>query len=180
VPARVRNDQPGTWPERLSRSIGDMRLFFSLLVLAVLIGPAPAICAAEPKSGGNENVITMNFENVDISVVAKFISRITGKSFVLDQSVSGKVSIIAPTRVTPMQAYCIFESALQVKGFATVGAGRVIKILPSRDARTWAALTRSQAPAGQCAQAIPSNSTTTAVHGAAAARPILPTSTGPD
>jgi general secretion pathway protein D len=132
-----------------------MRLSFSILVFAVLIGLASAIFAGESRTGSKENLITMNFDNVDIAVVAKFISRITGKNFILDESVSGKVSIIAPARVTPMQAYCIFESALQLKGFATVAAGPVIKILPSREARTFAALTRSQTPAGQCAQAIP-------------------------
>jgi type II secretory pathway component GspD/PulD (secretin) len=134
-----------------------MRLIFSILVLAVLIGLESAIFAGESKTGSKENLITMNFDNVDIAVVAKFISRITGKNFILDESVSGKVSIIAPARVTPTQAYCIFESALQLKGFATVTAGPAIKILPARDARTFAALTRSQAPAGQCVQAAPSS-----------------------
>jgi general secretion pathway protein D len=131
-----------------------MRLFFWLLVLAVPIGQGPAIFGAEPRTGSKENLITMNFENVDISVLAKFIGKITGKNFVLDESVRGKVSIVAPTRVTPSQAYCIFESALQLKGFATVGAGPVIKIMPSRDARAWASVTRSQTPAGECAQPI--------------------------
>ncbi len=137
-----------------------MRLLFSILVLAVLIGLGPMGFAQEPQTGSKENLVTMNFENVDISVLAKFISQITGKNFVLDESVTGKVSIIAPAKVTPMQAYCIFESALQMKGFATVDAGPIIKILPSRDARAWAALTRSQEPAGQCAQAIPPDNTT--------------------
>ena len=43
----------------------------------------------------------MNFQNVDIPVLAKFISEITGKNFVVDESVRGKVSIISPTKVTP-------------------------------------------------------------------------------
>ena len=154
-----------------------MRLLFSILVLAVLIGRGPAGFAEEPQRS-KENLITMNFENIDISVLAKFISQITGKNFILDESVTGKVSIIAPAKVTPMQAYCIFQSALQMKGFATVDAGPIIKILPSRDARAWAALTRSQEPAGQCAQAIPSSSTTAAVHSGATTRPNLPASTG--
>ncbi len=156
-----------------------MRLFFSIFVLVMLIGLEPTIFAGEFRSGRRDNLITMNFDNVDIPVLAKFMSEITGKNFVLDESVSGKVSIITPTRVTPAQAYCIFESALQVKGFATVGAGPVIKILPSRDARTWASLTRSQAPAGLCAQAISPNSPTVTVHRAAAARPVLPAGTDP-
>ncbi|HEV3113613.1 MAG TPA: hypothetical protein VGY99_24265 [Candidatus Binataceae bacterium] len=130
----------------------EMRLFFSLLLIAVLTGLEPAVFAGEPQTGSKQNLITMNFDNVDISVLAKFISEITGKNFVLDESVRGKVTIFAPAKVTRAQAYCIFESALQVKGFATVAAGPVIKIMPSRDARAWASLTHSQTPAGQCAQ----------------------------
>jgi len=88
----------------------------------------------------------MNFQDVDIPVLAKFISEITGKNFVVDESVRGKVSIISPTKVTPQQAFSIFQSVLQVKGFATVQAGPVIKIVPSREVRESAALTTSQEP----------------------------------
>ncbi len=146
-----------------------MRLLVLSLVVAVLTGLEPAIFAGEPQTGKKQNLITMNFDNIDISVLAQFISQITGKNFVLDESVSGKVTIIAPAKVTPAQAYCIFESALQLKGFATVAAGPVIKIMPSRDARAWASLTHSQTPAGQCAQPIAPNGTMPAVHRAAAA-----------
>ncbi|HEY2523770.1 MAG TPA: type II secretion system secretin GspD [Candidatus Binataceae bacterium] len=88
----------------------------------------------------------MNFQDVDIPVLAKFISEITGKNFVVDESVRGKVSIISPTKVTPAQAYSIFQSVLQVKGFTTVQAGPVIKIVPAREVRESAALTTSQQP----------------------------------
>ncbi|HZO81055.1 MAG TPA: type II secretion system secretin GspD [Candidatus Binataceae bacterium] len=88
----------------------------------------------------------MNFQDVDIPVLAKFISEITGKNFVIDESVRGKVSIISPTKVTPQQAYSIFQSVLQLKGFATVQAGPVVKIVPARQVRETAALTTSQEP----------------------------------
>jgi general secretion pathway protein D len=107
----------------------------------------PAASAEPPPVGGDENLITMNFQDVDISVLAKFISQITDKNFVLDESVRGKVSIVSPTKVTPEQAYSIFKSVLQLKGFTTVSAGPVIKIVPSRDSRGSAALTTSQQPA---------------------------------
>ena len=94
----------------------------------------------------DQNLITMNFQDVDIPVLAKFISEITGKNFVVDESVRGKVSVISPTKVTPAQAYSIFQSVLQVKGFTTVQAGPVIKIVPSREVRESAALTTSQEP----------------------------------
>jgi general secretion pathway protein D len=116
---------------------------------------SPAVAANSdgsiPVSGasrtvGDQDLITMNFQNVDLPVLAKFISEITGKNFVIDENVRGKVSIISPTKVTPEQAYSIFQSVLQVKGFTTVQAGAVIKIIPSREVRESAELTQSQQP----------------------------------
>ncbi len=110
-------------------------------------GSSPSGVLAEPSArAGSQDLITMNFQNVDIPVLAKFISEITGKNFVLDESVRGKISIISPTKVTPSQAYSIFQSVLQIKGFTTVIAGSVIKIVPARDVRQSAELTTSQQP----------------------------------
>ncbi|MBF6559757.1 MAG: hypothetical protein IVW56_05645, partial [Candidatus Binataceae bacterium] len=112
-------------------------------------GAAPAVLdepdddAARP---GDQDRITMNFQNVDIPVLVKFISEITGKNFILDESVRGKVTIVSPTKVTPRQAYSIFQSVLQIKGFTTVQAGSIIKIVPARDVRQSAELTESQQP----------------------------------
>ncbi|HZC45998.1 MAG TPA: type II secretion system secretin GspD [Candidatus Acidoferrum sp.] len=89
----------------------------------------------------------MNFQNVDIPVLAKFISEITGKNFIIDESVRGKVSVISPSKVTPDQAYSIFQSVLQVKGFTTVPEGKIITIEPTRNVRSKAPLTTSQNPA---------------------------------
>src|SRR5439155_22539253 len=88
----------------------------------------------------------MNFQEVDLPVLAKFISEVTGKNFVLDANVRGKVSIISPTKVTPQQDYSIFQSVLQVKEFTTLQAGTIIKIIPARDVRQSAELTQSQQP----------------------------------
>ena len=112
---------------------------------------SPAVAAGSdaagtPRAIGDQDLITMNFQEVDLPVLAKFISEITGKNFLLDENVRGKVSIISPTRVTPEQAYSIFQSVLQIKGFTTVEAGKIIKIIPSRDVRQSAELTQSQQP----------------------------------
>jgi general secretion pathway protein D len=108
----------------------------------------PAGVPAESSRSGDQDLITMNFQNVDISVLAKFISEITGRNFIIDESVRGKVSIVSPTKVTPQQAYSIFQSVLQVKGFTTVRAGAVTKIVPAREVRQSAELTQSQEPEG--------------------------------
>src|SRR5271168_1384304 len=114
-------------------------LVFALLLSLCFAVTLPAWAAPAPP----EPEITMNFQNVDIPVLAKFISEITGKNFLVDESVRGKVSIISPTKVTPDQAYQIFQSVLQLKGFTTQIAGKVIKIIPSRDVRQSAQLTES-------------------------------------
>ena len=114
-----------------------------LCVCASAVVPGAA-AAATPRPPQNE--ITMNFQNVDIPVLAKFISEITGKNFLVDESVRGKISIISPSKVTPDQAYQIFQSVLQLKGFTTQQTGQVIKIIPSRNVRQAAPLTNSQVP----------------------------------
>ena len=126
------------------------RLLVGAIATALLISATslrPAAFAAESAGLPPQNTITMNFQNVDIPVLAKFISEITGRNFIIDESVRGKVTIISPTKVTPEQAYSIFQSVLQVKGFTTVQAGKIIKIVPSRNVRSSAVLTESQQPA---------------------------------
>lgn len=110
---------------------------------------APVAYSSDPSPVEGQPLITMNFQDVDIPVLAKFISEITGRNFVVDESVRGKVSIISPTKVTPEQAYSIFQSVLQVKGFTTVQAGPVIKIVPAREVRESAPLTTSQMPGNE-------------------------------
>src|SRR5690242_12647075 len=111
------------------------------------VAPAPSGVPADLPVATGQGLITMNFQDVELPVLAKFISEITGKNFILDESVRGKVSVISPTKVTPDQAYQIFQSVLQIKGFTTTQAGSVIKIIPSRDVRNSAQLTQSQVPA---------------------------------
>jgi general secretion pathway protein D len=124
------------------------RLLVGALAVALFVGAIPFQAAATDPAGlPPTNQITMNFQNVDIPVLAKFISEITGRNFIIDESVRGKVTIISPSKVTPEQAYSIFQSVLQVKGFTTVQAGKVIKIVPARNIRSSAALTESQVPA---------------------------------
>jgi general secretion pathway protein D len=130
--------------ERFAWRVFVVALCLGLAATQVHGGDQPV--ANTPGATGDQDLITMNFQNVDLPVLAKFISEITGKNFILDENVRGKVSIISPTRVTPEQAYSIFQSVLQVKGFTTIKAGSIIKIIPSRDVRQSAELTVSQQP----------------------------------
>jgi general secretion pathway protein D len=80
--------------------------------------------------------VSIDFNNVDINVLVKFISEMTGKNFIVDQRVKGKVTIISPSKISVAEAYRVFESVLEVHGYTTVEAGKIIKIVPAPDARS--------------------------------------------
>ena len=83
-----------------------------------------------------DKFVSIDFNNVDIAVFIKFISELTGKNFVVDQRVKGKITIISPSKISIPESYKVFESVLEIHGYSTVKAGKVIKIVPSPDART--------------------------------------------
>ena len=80
--------------------------------------------------------VTIDFDNVDIRLFIKYISELTGKNFVVDSAVKGMVTIVSPTKISVEEAYKVFESVLEVHGYATVVAGSIIKIVPAVDARS--------------------------------------------
>ncbi|MBC2695253.1 MAG: type II secretion system secretin GspD [Desulfobacteraceae bacterium] len=84
----------------------------------------------------SEQLVSIDFNNVDIGVFIKFISELTGKNFVIDKRVNGAVNIISPSKISVEEAYKVFESVLEVHGYSTVKSGKVIKIVPSPDARS--------------------------------------------
>jgi general secretion pathway protein D len=83
-----------------------------------------------------DSYVTIDFNDVDISLFIKYISELTGKNFIVDRTVKGKVTIISPTRISAEDAYFVFESVLEVHGFTTVDSGSVTKIIPSVQARS--------------------------------------------
>jgi general secretion pathway protein D len=88
------------------------------------------------RSTTDKPFVTIDFDNVDIAIFIKFISELTGKNFVIDKAVKGKVTIISPTKISVKEAYRVFESVLEVHGYTTVPAGSVTKIVPAVQARS--------------------------------------------
>lgn len=110
-----------------------------LLILVVLFCTRTMVHAqiegrAGPRGESNKT-ISMDFDQVDIKVFIKFISELTGKNFVIDDKVRGKVTVLSPSKISVEEAYKVFESVLEVHGFTTVPAGKVIKVVPSVEAR---------------------------------------------
>lgn len=79
--------------------------------------------------------VSFNFVDVDISAVVKFISEVTGKNFVFDDKVKGTITIIAPSKLSVDDAFNLFTSVLELKGFTIIPSGKIYKIIPISQAK---------------------------------------------
>ena len=80
--------------------------------------------------------VRIDFDDAPITVIIDAISKLTGKNFIYDDRVRGKVTIISPSPVTVKEAWAVFESVLKIKGFTAIpGPAGVLKIVPVRDAK---------------------------------------------
>lgn len=82
-----------------------------------------------------EVIESFDFPNADIQDVVKAISELTGKNFIIDQGVRGKITIMAPSKLTVAEAYKVFLSALAINGYAIVPSGGFLKIRSARNAQ---------------------------------------------
>ncbi len=91
----------------------------------------------QAESGGNTSGrVSLDFNDVELSVFVRFISELTGKNFVLDDVVKkagGKISVYSPTKVTHDQAYSMFVAALEVSRLAVITKGNVHQIVAMGD-----------------------------------------------
>ncbi len=103
------------------------------IVLALFL--LPGFGRAQMIFDEEDGMVSMDFENVDIRVVIKYISDLTGKNFIIDHNVRGPVTVISPTKIPLEDVWRVFESILEVRGFVTVPSGKVTKIASKTDAR---------------------------------------------
>jgi general secretion pathway protein D len=107
-----------------------------------------------------------NFQDADIQAVVKTVSQITGKNFLIDPRVKGRLTIISTQPVSRRAVYEIFLAALKAQGYTAVNsASGLIKLVPLGDAKQ-----NAQVSSG--AQPRPSEQTITHIvtvqHGSAA------------
>ena len=79
---------------------------------------------------------TVNLKDTDIQEFIKFVADVTGTTMVVDPNVKGKVRVISSKPVTQSELYDLFLSILDVQGYTAVRSGQVVRIVPSKDARS--------------------------------------------
>lgn len=92
--------------------------------------------AGQKELVSKDQKVTFNFVDVELPVITKFISEITKKNFVFDERVKGKITIIAPSKLNIDEAFNLFVSVLELKGFTMMPSGtETFKIINSSDAK---------------------------------------------
>ena len=97
------------------------------------------LATAQPEDITDENfpdlIESFDYPNADIRDVIKAISELTGKNFIIDNNVNGKITIVAPTRITVAEAWKAFLSALAINNYTIVPSGKFLKIKNARQAQ---------------------------------------------
>jgi general secretion pathway protein D len=104
-----------------------LALLISLVLAAPLAAQDLALApAAAPLNGKH----TLNLKDADVRTFISTVSEATGRNFVIDPRVEGKVNIVSTKPMDADEIYRVFESVLRVHGFALVPAGDVVKVVP--------------------------------------------------
>jgi general secretion pathway protein D len=111
-----------------------LKVFCFVLVFIFAVSSITPPCFSEDKKpGGN---IAFNFVDVEIPTVIKFISEITGINFIFDDKIKGKITIIAPAKLSVDDSFSLFTSVLNLKGYTIIQLGpKTYKIIPSSQAK---------------------------------------------
>ncbi len=98
----------------------------------------PSMADASIEDITNENypdlIESFDYPNAEITDVIKAMSQLTGKNFIVDPSVHGKITIIAPSQITVAEAWKAFLAALAVNQMTVVPYGKFMKVESARNA----------------------------------------------
>ncbi len=104
-------------------------------VAARAAAPAWLLAAALAAAPAHAEPVTLNLKDADINAVIGTISEVTGKNFIVDPRVKGKITIISSRPMESDEVYQVFLSVLDVYGFSAVPSGKVVKIIPDANAK---------------------------------------------
>ena len=119
--------------ERKSRKLVSIMILFIVLILSL-----PAVGRAGPADKGvskknpsvKDDKVLINLVDAELPVLVKFISDLTGISFFYDERLRGKVTIYSPDKLSKDDAYRLFVSVLEFKGFTIINSDNIKKIIP--------------------------------------------------
>lgn len=119
--------------------------FVSCICMSAVFFTGPTLLVAQTLV--DQGSFVVNLRNADISVLAEQVSDVTGRTLVLDPSLSGEVTVISAEPLTEIGVWALFQSILRVRGYVAVQSGVVWEVVTEADARSKGVSIQS-APAG--------------------------------
>ncbi len=112
-------------------------------LLCTALGLAPlAPAGAAPRTGPRHAQdaaarppMTIDLVNAEISSAVQAVAAATGRNFIVDPRVKGRISLQFKTPVPPQQVYLALLTQLRLAGYAVVEHDGVFKVVPEADAR---------------------------------------------
>ena len=104
--------------------------FGATAVLLALLTGAIQVAAQQP---GPQ--IMPNYREADLRQVIEAVGEVTGRNFLVDPRVTGQVTFLSYSPMSPDAFYEAFLATLQIHGYVAVDAGDVTKIVPDATAR---------------------------------------------
>jgi general secretion pathway protein D len=115
--------------------------------------PAPprqtADQTAEPIPAQPSSTRLWNLQDADILSVINEVSQETGKNFVVDPRVNGKISLVSSKPLKKGEVYNVFLSVLELLGYSAIPSGNIIKIVPNMESGEMATRVASKQSPGQ-------------------------------
>jgi len=115
---------------------------FISLLLFLLMASSSAYSASSKNIGkkklyvveNEDDYVDIDFKDLKIVDLIKFVSKILNKNILLSQNINGKIDFISTKPVKKSDVESILLEVLSVKGFTLVGNGDTLRIVRSTDA----------------------------------------------
>ena len=90
----------------------------------------------QASQGSTGGTIHLNFDNVELRDLIRFISNVMGKNIVFDENlIKGRITLLSPKDLTKDEVFRLFVSTMSYFGFAVVPTPEAIKIVRQADAK---------------------------------------------
>ncbi len=103
---------------------------YQLLAVLLLLTPVSLFAQEDAE----DDRITMNMRDADVRTVIQWMAETTGKHFIIDPQVQGKISVIASDTLSTDEAFQVFLKALEISGFSAIEKGKSVTVVPNSKA----------------------------------------------
>ncbi len=100
-----------------------------LLSLALVWGLI-AVVSGQVEREESRDYVNFSFDNAELRLVIKLVGELTGKQFVVDDQVTGRVTLLTPPQIPPEQVFPFFLTILESRGYTVVRRNELYHVIP--------------------------------------------------